>query len=84
MTYVTYYDTFLDGLSDVKFHKNKDEAVKFYRTAAHCYFDNLSLPTKITPPTACGFPHRMFAVVSIKQFNSEFPEFRNPKKGTVK
>lgn len=84
MRYVTYYCSFLDGLSDVKFHGKKDEAVKFYRKAAHGYFGNLRLPAKITTPTACGFFHRRFGVMSLVRFKREFPEYFNVKKGGAK
>ena len=76
MRYVTYYYTFLSGLQDVKVHNNKDEAVKFYRKEAYRYFYNLRLPAKTTTPTACGFTHRMFAVMSIRMFRKRFPEWK--------
>lgn len=80
MKYVTYYNSILGGLSDVEFHDNKDDAVKFYRKAAHCYFDNLCLPAKIATPTACGFFHRQFGVMSLTKFKKDFPEYFNIKK----
>lgn len=81
MKYVTYYYSIAWGLSDVEFHDKKDDAVEFYRRAAHGYFDNLRLPTKTTPPTACGFFHRRFGVMSEAKFRKEFPEYFKAKKG---
>lgn len=75
MKYVTYYDTLLNGLSDVKVHDSKDDAVKYYRKNARWYFD-VSLPAVTTPPTACGFPHRLFGVMSIRMFRKRFPEWK--------
>lgn len=80
MRYVTYYSTLLGGLSDVEFHDSKEDAVKFYRKNAHYYFDGLRLPSKTTPPTACGFPHRMFGVMSIRMFHQRFPEWKGGEK----
>lgn len=76
MRYVTYYSTFLRGLSDVEFHDSKEDAVKFYRKNAHYYFDGLMLPPKTTPPAACGFPHRVFGVMSVRMFRRRFPEWK--------
>lgn len=73
--YVTYYYSIIGGLSDVEFHSGKDAAVKFYRKAAFGYFDNLRLPAKTTTPTACGFVHRYFGVMSLAKFKKEFPEY---------
>lgn len=70
----------MGGLSDVEFHDKKDDAVKFYRKAAHSYFDNLRLPTKTTTPTACGFAHRYFGVMSLRKFKKDFPEYFNANK----
>ena len=81
MKYVTYYYSIMGGLSDVEFHGGKDDAVKFYRRVAHYYFDNLRLPVKTTPPTACGYPHRMFGVMSLVKFKKEFPEYFKAKEG---
>ena len=83
MRYVTFYRSFLGGLSDVKFHVKKDDAVKYYRKAAHGYFDNLRLPAKTTPPTACGFAHRMFGVMSLTKFKRLFPEYFTTKEGSA-
>lgn len=54
------------------------------RRAAHGYFDNLRLPAKTTPPTACGFFHRRFGVMSAAEFRKEFPEYFNAKEGGMK
>lgn len=85
MRYVTCYDSFLGGLTDVEFHKDKETAIKFYRREAKYYFHGLTLPSKIDVPTACGFPHRMFAIMSIRKFKKEYPRYKgvskcNPKK----
>lgn len=85
MRYVTFYDSFLGGLTDVVFHYSKDDAVKFYRREANYYFNNLRLPKKIDVPAACGFPHRFFKVLSIREFKKEYPEYKggfkcHPKK----
>ena len=85
MRYVTYYDSFIGGLTDVVFHDSKDDAVKFYQREAYCYFDGLILPKKIDVPNACGFPHRQFVVMSIRKFKKMFPEYKgglkcHPKK----
>lgn len=82
MKYVTYYYTFLGGLSDVEVHDNKDDAVKSYRKAAHGYFGGLRLPSKIMPPAACGFPHRRFGVMSIRRFRKMFPEWKGEGDGS--
>ena len=85
MRYVTYYYSIIGGLSDVEFHDKKEDAVKFYRKEAHCYFNDLCLPAKTTTPTACGFFHRHFGVMSLSKFKKEFPEYFNTeKKGVAK
>ena len=71
MRYVTFYYSFLNGLSDVDFHNDKDSAIAFYRRNAKHYF-NVRLPRKTVVPTACGFPHRQFCVASIRAFNKRF------------
>lgn len=71
----------MGGLSDVEFHDNKDDAVKFYRKAAHGYFEGLRLPAKTMPPTACGFPHRLFGVMSIRMFRKIFPKWKGEDHG---
>ena len=76
MRYVTCYDSFLGGLTDVVFHNSKDDAVKFYRREAYGYFDGLRLPKKTDVPNACGFPHRRFMIMSIKKFNSLYPKYK--------
>jgi hypothetical protein len=82
MRYVTCYDSILSGLTDVTFHKDKETAIKFYRKEAKCYFGAfmLTLPKKIDVPTACGFEHRKFMVMSIKKFNSLYPEYKGEAK----
>ena len=35
MRYMTYYNTIMGGLSDVKVYDNKDDAVKFYHKEEH-------------------------------------------------
>lgn len=80
MRYVTYYNTFLGGPFDVEFHDGKDDAVKFYRREAHCYFSGLRLPEKTTPPAACGFPHRYFGIMSVRMFRKRFPEWKGDTK----
>lgn len=74
MKYVTYYSSILGGIQDVVFHDNKESAVKYYRKYAHWYFQGLTLPKKTTVPTACGFAHRMFGVMSSRRFKKEYPE----------
>ena len=73
MKYVTFYYSFLSGLADVKMHNDKDTAVAFYRQNAKHYFD-VRLPRKTVVPTACGFVHRWFGVMSIREFNKLFNE----------
>lgn len=80
MRYVTCYDSILGGLTDVEFHKDKETAIKFYRREAGYYFANLTLPKKIDTPSACGFIHRSFKVMSIKQFKSVYPEYKGEAK----
>lgn len=80
MRYVTCYDSFLDGLTDVTFHEDKESAIKFYRKEANYYFNGLILPKKIDAPTACGFPHRCFQVMSIRKFKKEYPEYKGGTK----
>lgn len=75
MKYVTYYNSILGGLTDVDVHPDKETAVRFYRREAHCYFNDLRLPAKTTPPTACGFFHRQFGVMSIRAFRKNFPKW---------
>lgn len=75
MRYVTFYETFFGGISDITVHKDKATAVKFYRKEAPTYFNGLlRLPKTIVPPTACGFPHRNFSVMSMRKFKAEYPE----------
>lgn len=81
MKYVTYYHTFMGGLADVHVHPDKKSAVDFYRREALCYFDGLRLPRRITAPTACGFPHRRFGVMSVRQFRKNFPEWKEDSDG---
>lgn len=76
MRYVTCYESFLIGLNDVMFHDSKDDAVRFYRREAYHYFNELKLPKKTDVPTACGFPHRKFMVMSIRRFKKMFPEYK--------
>lgn len=80
MRYVTCYDSFLGGLTDVEFHEDKETAIKFYRREAKYYFHELRLPKKTDVPNACGFPHRMFMVMSIKKFKSMYPEYKGGAK----
>ena len=75
MRYITYYYTFLGGLADVRIHPDRKSAVKFYRREAKSYFYDLRLPSKTTTPTACGFVHRRFGVMSIRLFRKNFPEW---------
>ena len=79
MKYVTYYYSFLGGLSDVTVHQDKDSAVRFYRMEARRYFD-VRLPRKTETPTACGFVHRRFCVVSMRLFRKNFPEWKGGEK----
>ena len=79
MIYVTYCFSIMDGLSHVEFHDKKDDAVKYYRRAAHIYFDNLRLPAKTTTPTSCGFFYRRFGVMSLAKFKKRFPEYFSSK-----
>lgn len=81
MKYVTYYHTFMGGLADVQVHPDKKSAVDFYRREALCYFDGLRLPRRITVPTACGFPHRRFGVMSVRLFREKFPEWKEDSDG---
>ena len=80
MRYVTCYESFLGGLTDVMLHDSKDDAVKFYRREAHYYFNGLRLPKNTDVPTACGFPHRKFMVMSIRRFKKMFPEYKGGAK----
>ena len=79
MRYVTYYYSFLGGLSDVTVHHDKDSAVRFYRKEAVHYFD-VRLPRKTETPTACGFAHRRFGVMSMRLFRKNFPEWKGGAK----
>lgn len=85
MRYITCYDSFLGGLTDVVFHEDKESAIKFYRRGAKYYFPGIVMPVKIKTPNACGFPHRQFRIMSAKRFNNLYPEYKgeskcNPKK----
>lgn len=85
MRYVTCYDSFMGGLCDVEFHKDKETAIKFYLKEARYYFPEIRMPKGIKTPNACGFPHRQFMIMSIKKFNSLYPDYKgankcNPKK----
>ena len=80
MRYVTYYNSIMGGLADVDVHPDKESAVRYYRRAAHGYFDGLQLPSKTVTPTACGFAHRCFGVMSLKLFHKNFPEWKDEKK----
>ena len=77
--YVTYYYSFLSGLTDVTVHPDKESAVRFYRMEAKHYFD-VRLPSKTETPTACGFAHRRFGVMSIRLFRKNFPEWKGGAK----
>lgn len=80
MRYVTCYDSFLGGLTDVVFHDSKEDAVKFYSKEAKYYFDGLTLPKEIKVPNGCGFPHRQFMVMSIKKFRKLYPKYKGGAK----
>jgi hypothetical protein len=80
MRYVTCYDSFLGGLIGVVFHDSKEEAVKCYRKEAKFYFHGLRLPKKIDVPSACGFPHRQFMVMSIRKFKLLYPKYKGVPK----
>jgi hypothetical protein len=75
MRYVTYYYSVISGLADVVFHEDKETAINFYRKNAKRYFD-VRLPRKTNVPTACGFFHRRLGLMSIRMFNSRFPEWK--------
>ena len=79
MRYVTYLDTYRGGLADVHVHPNRKSAVEFYRREAPYYFYGLRIPRKTTVPTACGFPYRLFGVMSIRLFRKNFPEWKGEK-----
>lgn len=79
MRYVTYYDTLRGGLADVRVHSDRKRAVDFYRREAPHYFYGLRIPRKTTVPTACGFPYRLFGVMSIRLFRKNFPEWEGSK-----
>lgn len=78
--YVTYYDSVSGGLADVDIHPDKESAVKFYRREAKHYFYGLQLPSKTVPPTACGYVHRLFGIMSIRKFRKSFPEWKGGAK----
>lgn len=85
MRYVTCYDSFLGGLTDVTIHEDEEIAIKFYRKEANYYFHGLNLPKKVEAPAACGFPHRVFRLMSIRKFKKLYPEYKggfkcHPKK----
>lgn len=57
--------------------EERDEAEAYnYRKEARRYFNNLRLPAKTTTPTACGFFHRRFGVMSMRLFRKNFPEWK--------
>lgn len=76
MRYVTCYDSFLDGLTDVTLHKDEESAIEFYRRGAKYFFPGIRIPTKIKTPNACGFIHRQFKVMSIRKFKKLYPEYQ--------
>jgi hypothetical protein len=76
MRYVTCYDSFLGGLTDVMFHEDKESAIEFYRRGARYFFPGIRIPTKIKTPNACGFIHRQFRIMSIKKFKKMYPEYQ--------
>lgn len=84
MRYVTCYDSLNGGLTDVVFHEDKETAIKFYRREAKYYFYELRLPAKTNVPTACGFPHRKFMVMSIRKFKKAFPDYKGGFKCNLK
>jgi hypothetical protein len=75
MRYVTYYYSMIYGIADVVVHADKETAINFYRKNAKRYFD-VRLPRKTTVPTACGFAHRKFGLMSVRMFNSRFPAYK--------
>ena len=79
MRHVTYYYTFLAGLTGVDVHPDRKSAVRFYRREAMRYFPCVQLPRKTTTPTACGFACRRFGVMSIRLFRKNFPEWEGGK-----
>jgi hypothetical protein len=70
----------MGGLSDVEFHNDKESAIKFYLREARYYYPEIRMPKEIKTPNACGFPHRKFMIMSIKKFNSLYPEYKGETK----
>ena len=80
MRYVTCYDSVMGGLCDVEFHKDKESAIKFYLKESRYYFPEIRMPKEIKTPNACGYLHRMFRIMSVKKFNSLYPEYKGEAK----
>lgn len=65
---MTFHDSILGGITDVTYHKDKDDATRYYRSAYKHYFE-INAPFKVQLPCRYGFPHRAFLGMSIRSFN---------------
>lgn len=80
MKWVTYYTSFLGGLSDVTVHKDRETATRFFNRNYGRYFQ-LAGREKFKLPMMYGFIHRRFCGESMAKFKKRFPEWREPKAG---
>lgn len=78
MKWVTYYTSFLGGLSDVTVHKDRATATRFFNRNYGSYFQ-LAGRERFKLPRAYGYPHRRFCGVSMAQFKKDYPEWRAGK-----
>ena len=70
MRYVTVYYTFLNGYSQPKFHKSKQDAMRYFKWAIPAMFQNYrknDIPKDA--PCSYGFPHRNLMCMSIRDYN---------------
>ena len=89
MRWVTFHDSILGGITDVTYHKDKDEATRYFRSAYKHYFE-INAPFKVQLPCRYGFPYRAFLGMSIRSFNKYWAdlaknqESNNAKQGQRK
>jgi hypothetical protein len=69
---VTFYYGMMEGLSDYKEHKNKEEAEAYFRANYNKYFQFDTGMKGIKPPCSYGYPHRKYYCMTKYRFNKRF------------
>lgn len=69
--WVTFYEDVVNGISDIKVHKNKVEATKYFKNNYKNYFQ-LATDIKVYLPMSFGYCHRRFCGISKYAFEKAF------------